>query len=448
MLSRNSLNVLFNGFGENVFLSWLLTINLVFIGVLASYLNIPEFYWLGNVLFLALAFWLALTSLKQGIRHTFSSFIILLWLLYLIFSFLFLTESFELQKVGFKDYLMPTLFLYFISYVRFNDFSLELFYKQIRFISVLQVPFVMHQFFFLAHNSLAEREMDWDLIAGTFGFNPEGGGGNSAGFLLFQCYFITLCIARIRKKLATSFDYVVLFLAAVTIFFIEVKIVLALVFFIMISVLELSDIKKPRIIFTSFFVAFSFIFLIFYNYNANYSTGDREGRGMDEYVTNVYESYFIEEENGHFDSVEVSRGLAIKIWLAKQTEFWPKEAYIGYGLTSSKGSNEYIPESVMFGSPLYFASTQFTAYLWDTGVIGVLVLLLLLFSMLKDSAIGRRDSNVYVSIFSSGSMFIIYSMFLYPVYTLSMHANAISFTVMAFALSTCLSFRMNRAEKL
>lgn len=447
MLSRNSLNVMFNGFGENIFLSMLLTINLVLVGVFASYLNTPEFYWLGNILFLSLSFWLALFALKQGIKHTFSSFVLLVWFAYLFFSFLFLTEVFPLQKVAFKDYLIPSLFVYLLSYVRFNDLSLEYFYKQIRFISLLQIPFVMHQFFFLAHNSPSGRDMDWDIISGTFGFNAEGGGGNSAGFLLFQCYFITLCISKIRKKIADKFDYIALFLSAGTIFFIEVKIILALVFFIMISVLELKDLKRPRVILSSMFIVFSFIFLIFYSYNANYSTGEREGRGMTEYIGDIYESYFVREESGDFDSSEVSRALAIKIWVNKQTEHWPLEAYLGYGLTSSKGSNDVIPEAVIFGSPLLFASTQFTAYLWDTGILGILILVVLLFSLLKDSVIGRRSVSAYVSIFSSGAMFVTVSMFLYPLYTLSTHVNSVTFTVLAFSMCTCLSFRMynNRA---
>ncbi len=444
MLSRNYLNVMFNGFGENMFLSLIVTFNLAFIGVFSSYLNIPEFYWLGNIAFLALAFWLFLFALSQGFRHSLSSLILLIWLFYLFFNFFFLTEVFELQKVAFKDYLIPTILLYFLSYVRFSEISLDFFYKQIRLISLLQVPFVVHQFIFVARNSLSGREVDWDLIVGTFGFNPEGAGGNSAGFLLFQCYFITLCIARMRKGIAGKLDYLALFLSAGTIFFIEVKIVLALVFFIMISVLELKDIKRPKVIFSSLTLVFGFLFLVLYNYNQNYSTGEREGRGMDEYVVNIYEEYFIDQESGHFDSTEVSRGLAVKIWFAKQTEYWPVEAYIGYGLTSSKGSNDIVPEAVVFASPLLFASTQFTAYLWDVGIVGVLLLFALLVSLLRDALIGKRDKNLSVSIFSSGSVFMFLSMFIYPVYSLTMQVNVISFTLLAFAICISMSFRINK----
>ncbi|RJG51635.1 hypothetical protein [Motilimonas pumila] len=432
------------GFGlDKLPLAFLLIFNLVIVGTIASYLNFPEFYWLANILCVCVGGWFFLYHSQKGMNISVPASILILWLLYLLVNFTFITPVIILQKIAVKDYIFPTLFLCALTQVKFTEANYSYFYKLIRVIALLQIPFLLHQFLFLAHNSLSGREVDWDILVGTFGFVYQGGGGNSAGFLLFQCYFATLCITKLRKGLGDNLDILAIIITTSTIFFIEVKIILALVFFMLASILGLKDLKNIKVVLSSFGFTLGFIFLVFYNYNANYSTGDREGRGMEEYITDIYESYFVEEEAGTFESTEVSRGLAIKIWAQGNLIEKNEKTYFGHGLTSSKGSNEYVREAAIFGSYLYFASTQFAIYLWDTGIFGVTILAFLLLSLLYYAMKGKSSPLPYESIFSGGAMFIFISMFLYSLYSASMHVNAVSFTVFAFAMSTCFGFINN-----
>lgn len=407
-------------------LSLVVLFNFILLGVLASYLNIPQLYWLG-----ALSPVLLLTSVAaRSSVLSVDVFPLWLWLAYLVCSWLFWTDGVQLKMVAIKDYLIPTVSLFMVSRLRLSEIQLEGFYKLLRLVVFCQPVFLLHQFFVLARNS-DKRMFDWDMIVGTFGFNPDGGGGNSAGLLLFVCFFLVVAVSRVRSGIVQRLDYLAMALCLMSIFMMEAKVVIVLAFFVLISISRKEDWFNPALVgrVALFLVVLGGALLV--SYNANFSTGDKAGRGLDEYLIEMQEGYFNEDVIS-YETGEVSRQASIDIWLESNFSSGVTESTaFGYGLTSSKYSNSREVEAISYASFINFASTQVSTYLWDVGFFSLFFIALIFFVRLKVLVGGGGGLNVVA--FRRGFCFLILSAFLYFFYSNTLHVNAISFFLIALA---------------
>jgi hypothetical protein len=404
-----------------------LMFNFIFVGVIASYLEVSQVYWLGAIIPMSLM----LLPIKSSILSDNRQLILFAWLAYLAINWLFITGN-SLKAIALKDYVIPSIAMLFASRVILSQIQLAALYRLIRLIVLIQLPFVISQFFITALAS-SSRSFDWDLISGTFGFNPQGGGGNSAGLLLFLCFYCTIAIKKIRLKQATQLDVLAILFSIASVLMMETKIVIVLVIFIVISILEKRELLKPKVIISSLLFISVFIGVLITNYNSNFSTGSREGRSVAEYITDISDSYSAEDLID-YSSGEVSRQAAIDIWLSNNVEKGVNvKTLLGHGLTSSKFANANNSEAVVFASPINFAASQFTLYLWDVGIIGVLMLAVFLLYLLI-SQLRLKTIGLYESAFKSGGFFLILACILYPFYTTAMHTNSVTFSIFILLL--------------
>ena len=412
--------------------SLVLISNFVVIGVIASYFNIPELYWLGFIVPLAL-FFEKNNYLKTANKSTF---LISVWFIYLILNWLFLTTGAQLKIVALKDYIIPTFSLLIVSKLKFDDKQLDSIYKILRIIVLIQPPLILHQFFFLARNSSA-RSFDWDLISGSFGFNPDGGGGNSGGLLLLLSFYLVISISRIKSGIKQNLDYIAIIACLLSFFLMETKVIILLIFLMTVSLIDKKKIINPLYSIKYLFASIFLIASILMVYNANFSVGEKEGRNINEYIEDIKDSYF-EESFLNFETGEITRQASVKIWIEKNITDINFGSFFGYGLTSSKFSNADKYEALIYGSRLNIANTQITTYLWDTGLFGIFILALI---------IRRRFRYFYrlttsfsnIEAFRRGALFLSLSFLIYPYYSNTLHQNPASFTI--FILFTAMNFK-------
>jgi hypothetical protein len=242
-----------------------------------------------------------------------------------------------------------------------------------------------------------------------------------------------LAVKKIRLKQATQLDFLAIIFSVASVLMMETKIVIVLVIFIVLSILETKEFFKPKVILGSSLFIAVFLAVLVTNYNSNFSTGSREGRSVFEYITNISDSYS-EEDLIDYSSGEVSRQAAIDIWLANNIQQGVSlNTLLGYGLTSSKFANANNVEAVVFASPINFAASQLTIYLWDTGLLGVLILVFFLWYIFIE-LLKRKTIELYETVFKSGGKFLILASMLYPFYTNAMHINSVTFSIFILLL--------------
>ncbi|WP_067583067.1 hypothetical protein [Endozoicomonas ascidiicola] len=406
--------------------------NFLIVGVVASYLDFPQIYWLGYIIPIINVF---SRTAKHSVQRK-EIVLVIIWFVYLTINWLFWTKGIALKTISIKDYIIPTLVLFIVSKITFDEYQLNYMYKLLRVVVLVQPLFIFQQFFYIAV-STSKRAFDWDLITGTFGFNYEGGGGNSAGLLLLLCFFIVVCLEKIRLSSASRTDYVALASSMVSILMMETKIVVILSLFAGLALTRKGDVFKLSYFMKIFVLLPAFILIVIYSYNANFSTGDKAGRTLEMYMLDISNSY--SDELINFDTGEVGRQSSLLLWWERNFKYGITfDSVFGHGLTSSKFSNSGIYDAVSYGSRINFASIQLTTLLWDVGLFGVMLCMLVLLSK-SIYFLKARAASVYISSFRRGGIFLALSFPLYSIYSNVLFSNPISYTI--FILFFSINFR-------
>ncbi|NRA70377.1 MAG: hypothetical protein HRU24_05090 [Gammaproteobacteria bacterium] len=397
--------------------------NLVVVGPLASYLGADIFLWLGRSLYCLLFIAFLVPNLHIALNNRLFFLITAMGIL-IVFCFI-LTPSVALQKVAFKDYIIPLITLFSVLYIKIDENKAKNIYQFVRWISLIQLPFIIQQFFFQAHSSTV-RVVDWDLISGTFGFNSNGGGGNSAGFVLFQMFVLTLIFIKYKKQVLERIDYIALICIFITILMAETKIFIILFLLMIFSVYSLRQLFRISTLSKVLPLGILVVALMLNFYKSN-TFDTSEGQTTSDYVEKVYNDYF-EKKVINYETGEVGRSMAIIYWIEEQhTNGWPIESYIGYGLTTSKYSNSHLVEAESFGSYINFASSQLSIYLWDIGIIGVLLFysIILLF-LTRTVLLLRITVSPYLYYLRTAALFAFFASLIYPLYSTTLHSSSIS----------------------
>lgn len=417
---------------------FILFLNLVVVGVGASYLNIKPFYWLGSFSLLLAALILALQS---GVRIKKGNLGFVIFPIWVFLVFLFGTNSLDLKIVAFKDYIIPSVVFFILAIIQVGKFNELAFYRQVRAISLVQLPFVLQQYFIQARSGVTDRGLDWDVISGTFGFNPNGGGGNSSTFVLFQMMVLVLITTRIKKRNYEFLDMLAVAAIAITLLLAETKVIVVLAAIALISVSKLKDLKSLKYLLTAVSVFFVVSITFLTVYQSKSFDGVDSGTSTEEYFEKVFTSYF-ENEVIDFETGEVGRTEALSIWVDDvYLDKGISDIYLGYGLTSSKYSNATVYNSVAYGTYINFASNQLATYLWDTGLVGVFLGFLFFLTMIKrlySKKLAYRDIFVPFKLLA-------FSLVVYSFYSSVTHSSIMAHTLIAVFLILINSRRVENA---
>jgi len=247
-------------------------------------------------------------------------------------------------------------------------------------IALLQVPFVLHQYFSLVPMRMGlVKVVPEDVIAGTFGAELYGGGNNAllAGYL-FIAIGILLSLWR-QQILSAWLVFPGVLLLAFPVFINEAKISFFYAW-VMFLVLYWEDIiRRPLRFILGNVVLFLFLFafLVFY---AQIAAASGKANSLGQYLDFLKVQIF---DKG-YGTYELNRWTALVFWFQEHFPLDIRHAFTGHGLGQTQEGAFLLDVSNTVAARRYHGMgigvTGLSALLWDVGLIGVALVSMLFIS--------------------------------------------------------------------
>lgn len=259
-------------------------------------------------------------------------------------------------------------------------------------IALLQFPFVLYEFFVLVplRGGLDSNSSTTDVVAGTFGANMEGGSPNGV-MAIFLLIILGFLFAHWKEKQLPTRTMVGFALPMLAVFFLGELKILFVVIPIAFLVLVKRDIpRRPRFFILMSLFGLLLIVLLGYLYSAFIIRQSVEEIILDTLAYNV-------QERG-YGSYYLNRLSVLKFWWLQQGWGDPVSFAFGNGLGSAFSAPSLVPGHIAMKWPRHGIDlTTASSLLWDTGVMGLSLFILILLTawhacnvLLRDS----RDSGV------------------------------------------------------
>lgn len=285
--------------------------------------------------------------------------------------------------MGMKGYFQMWGFLFALILVRFKPRLIDSVPKAILLIALLQLPFVLHQYLFLVpiRVGLGGGIVPVDVVAGTFGATLLGGGANAvlAAFMVV----VVACLLGVWKRGAISRSRAILYsmLLLGPMFLNEAKITVVYLPVVFLILFYGDIVRHPiRFIFSGLALAGLLAALMTALTLANTSSKIETWSDLVEF-TIQRQTASVSEREGYS---ELSRWTALTFWFNQHIHDNPIHALIGHGPGASRVQDSdsgldlagrTLAETRYGGLPIGYTSVS--ALLWDTGVLGLLLVLAL-----------------------------------------------------------------------
>jgi hypothetical protein len=278
--------------------------------------------------------------------------------------------------------------LFALYWFRWKEHHLELSWRMMFWVVLIQVPVVLYQHFFVA------TATTFDSIVGTFGGTP-GFGGNSAIMVLFTVLAMGYAAARwnagqMSGKAMWSFlaiGFAIILLGEVKAAFIWLPLVLAWV------------LRRRILRSIGAFIGFAVLLAAFVGTTYTVYETLYWGKKVQS-AHNVAEKldrgggYFFDPNNVNYRTGEISRAASLALWANDPLATVPRRL-VGYGPGASKPSGLLgAGEVAKRYQPLHLDATALAILLWDVGLLGALAYAsMLLFSLLAAWRYVRRKQG-------------------------------------------------------
>lgn len=375
-------------------------ITLVFSGTAQYFTQVQAFLWLPFIMTMVMTALLPLLTRYnfQPIDRVETSILIL----YVGFMLLALFPSF--LQVGIKEtvagiknclgisLLLPCLFLGFC-----RESQLYRVCQKLYWVFYAQIPLALYQFLVVVPARVAAQgPMDkFDSVVGTFGGSMTAG-GNGASMGLFCLLVMLMKVSEFKNGVATlrsTIVHVVIGLGLCVISEVKFAILLAPIFFLYVYVSP-SYIKEIRVISTKTILllvlgATLLLLTIIVVSSLTYATQYQANMGvLDIFLENT--SYIFDTSlivaglDGKFD--ELGRLTALVFWGQHSGSQGLGSQLFGYGLNSSNAGS-IIPGYIAKYFSLALGSTALAIFLWEIGLIGTILLMLIIYLVLKNTKV-------------------------------------------------------------
>lgn len=352
------------------------------VGSLDYFLGVRSAYWLVYIYMVAfsLAVFGAIALQRKapsdgGQPTGVSMFLCLGFLALLTASTLTQSANTAIVLVGAKVYLPFFIFVLAIACLDRVDGLKAFLRKAFLALPQIQLPFVLYQHFVIAP---ARRTVKWDAVAGSFGGDSQAGGA-SAVLMVFVIISIMFAVADLMSRhRSKTYPIVVILTSLIIIALGEMK--AALVFLpaaLLVQNLPYM-IRRPHalLLFVGLAALFTWGYLQIYE-DLYWSAGMQRVASMQDRI-NQMTSYFF-DPNFIARSGEVSRGASLQIWL-RDPDTDIVNRLFGYGAAASRAlSTVAVGQIGLRYGGLDVGATALTQLLWDCGVVGLTMFLVLSF---------------------------------------------------------------------
>lgn len=351
----------------------LIVTGFVVVGLGVFYLRMTKLFWVPYMLCMFLVLKLPLDALadrSRRDRHRVTP--LFVWMLFGFFAAVAITTLLNQTPlinllVGGKHFLFVWALTFLVASRGIDDDFLRKCWLLLLAIAVLQLPFAALQRVFSHGN--------WDAVVGTFGGDPNGGGGSGL-MAIFLAIAIGLAVALLKaRQIAPVFGYAVIASGIGSVALGEVKVFFLLLPIVLAVVMRRDFVQRPALAFGVLAAGAITLATVAALYQSYYTNEARKSRSVS---AQDYLDYVFKAE-GNLDYVnletgEVSRIGAPLIWVRTVLKDGPDKLLFGYGLTASRPS-ETIGKGVMAKRfPFALNTSALTIVLWDTGLVGLLTL--------------------------------------------------------------------------
>jgi hypothetical protein len=238
----------------------------------------------------------------------------------------------------------------------------------------LQLPLIFYQRFVVAaRRAVMHMGAEWDAVVGAFGGDPDGGGASGA-MGIFVVFAITLAVTRWRQgSYKGAHCLIIVASGLITLLLGEVKFAVLLLPISIAVAFRREFLARPVAAFGGLLIAGAMAALLLLSYQAQFSSA-----AVERSEAGYFERNFKADSDGQFINYrtgDIGRVAAIRFWNAQQTG--AVETLIGQGLGSSRKGDLAVGEAAKRW-PFNIARHSLAILLWETGLLGTSVFILML----------------------------------------------------------------------
>lgn len=254
-----------------------------------------------------------------------------------------------------------------------------------------QIPVMIYQVLLVVPQRVAVRGEDekWDSVVGTFGGDPMGG-GNTAAMGLFCLLIMLLKVSEYKHGLTTFKSmalHIVLGIGLCIMGEVKFVILLSPIFlaWVWISPSYVKDVSKVNlktllIIVAGMLLLVSLSIVILAYYYSSAFGGDPSKSALSIFIDSLS---YIFDPNYIMSTGELGRFTTFLFWL-KNNDLWGLTGTLfGYGLNATNSGSTVSPGFLNIIYNLILDSTSLSMLLWEVGVIGTLLFIILFIYILK-----------------------------------------------------------------
>jgi len=278
--------------------------------------------------------------------------------------------------VGAKNYLFFWAVFLLISVGTASPRLLNRIWYLLMGVAIVQLPFAVYQHFFVTKQRHAAREglTALDAVVGSFGGNPEAGGG-SGSMALFLIVALSFAAAMWRTGVITGRFMLIFFVTVgATIVLAEVKVAVVLlpVAFLILFRGELR--RRPAFFVGASAMLFALLFVVISVYQSYWAYERTKTYTLSERIERSY-TYFTDPNYVDRYTGEVGRVASLVLWARENTDD-PGRFLLGNGLGSSRTSTVAMGDQALRHFPYRIDANSIAALLWDVGLLGTLAFVL------------------------------------------------------------------------
>lgn len=259
-----------------------------------------------------------------------------------------------------------------------KDTWLLQFWRAVAFIPVVQVPYVLYQYFVVAaRRSVSGAQfsgVSWDAVVGSFGGDPDRGGASGVlAFLVLACMYLTLELGK-AGHLDRIWRWAIYGSGLLCIVLAEVKVIAvllpvgALVYFL--PQIARRPVRAMAAIIAALLVGMAVI----YTYSMVHYAKRNKGTPTPVELYDYTFGYSTDPNHINFMTGEMGRSAALRLWWTDGLQRDPLRGVIGYGPGASRGKSSFGMGEQAIRYPYYIDRSAATQVLWDFGLLGLFAL--------------------------------------------------------------------------
>lgn len=278
---------------------------------------------------------------------------------------------------GFKGYFQAWGLFFALLMMGWSEKTVNRISKVLIGIAFLQVPFALHEYLYLVpgRRYLGNGVVAEDVVAGTLGASPTGGGANAvlSAVLLITVAILVSLYKRKRMSWRGLFGAVVILLVPVVLNANKIALVYLIIIFLMLFSRELW--RKPISTLLIGMVSAVFFSAILWSYTTLLSRSD-EDRTWQSYIEQAVIQN-TSRTHGH-GGYALNRWTAVSFWVDEHRGASLDKLFFGHGVGAARDGGDGAFDVRTLASGPYagmgIGLTTISAVLWEMGLVGLILL--------------------------------------------------------------------------